>query len=99
MSPPRMRGSRAGDGAITLHPRFRGDDKHKNDEGEAMRKIRCVLASLIMLLALGTAARADDAVELRIMTFNVWLGGQQVNIGRVFDAIRAAKADIVLLQE
>jgi len=33
------------------------------------------------------------------MIFNVWLGGEQVNIGRVYDAIRAAKADIVLLQE
>ena len=33
------------------------------------------------------------------MIFNIWLGGDQVNIGRVYDAIRAAKADIVLLQE
>jgi endonuclease/exonuclease/phosphatase family metal-dependent hydrolase len=70
--------------------------------GEAMRKIRYILTSFVMLLALATAASAqtgDDAVELRIMIFNVWLGGDQVNIGRVYDAIRAAKADIVLLQE
>lgn len=64
-----------------------------------MRRLRNILTALVMLLALSTMAQADDAVELRIMTFNVWLGGQQVNIGRVYDAIRAAKADIVLLQE
>jgi endonuclease/exonuclease/phosphatase family metal-dependent hydrolase len=67
-----------------------------------MRQVRRILTSLALLLVLATTARAqtdDDAVELRIMIFNVWLGGDQVNIGRVYDAIRAAKADIVLLQE
>jgi endonuclease/exonuclease/phosphatase family metal-dependent hydrolase len=67
-----------------------------------MRQLRLILTSLALLLALATAASAqtdDDAVELRIMTFNIWLGGDQVNLGRVYDAIRAADADIVLLQE
>ena len=66
-----------------------------------MRKISDVLTSLVMLLALSTAARAqtDEAVELRVMIFNVWLGGEQVNIGRVYDAVRAAHPDIVLFQE
>ena len=66
-----------------------------------MRQVRRFLISLALLLALATAASAqtDDAVELRIMIFNVWLGGDQVNVGRVFEAIRAADADIVLLQE
>jgi endonuclease/exonuclease/phosphatase (EEP) superfamily protein YafD len=66
-----------------------------------MRQVRRILTSLALLVALGTAARAqsDEAVELRVMIFNIWLGGDQVNIGRVYDAIRAAKADIVLLQE
>src|SRR5262245_53450316 len=66
-----------------------------------MRKIRYALTSLVMLLTLvaGAKAQGDEAVELRIMTFNVWLGGDQVNIARVYDAIRAAKADIVLFQE
>ena len=69
--------------------------------GEAMRKIRYILTSLALLLGLSTPATAqtDEAVELRVMIFNVWLGGEQVNIGRVYDAIRAAKADIVMLQE
>jgi len=57
---------------------------------------------LALMLALTPAAvRAADGqpVELRIMTFNIWLGGDQVNLARTLDAIRAANADIVLLQE
>ncbi len=57
---------------------------------------------LVIGLVLGSAspARAEDApVELRVMAFNVWLGGDQVNYTRVVDAIRAADADIVCLQE
>jgi endonuclease/exonuclease/phosphatase family metal-dependent hydrolase len=69
--------------------------------GEVMRQLRLIMTSLAALLALATAAPAqtDETVELRVMIFNVWLGGEQVNIGRVYDAIRAAKADIVMLQE
>src|SRR5215510_1920898 len=68
--------------------------------GATMRILRSILTSLAVLLASAvTAAAADEAVDLRIMTFNVWLGGEQVNIERVFDAIGAADADIVLLQE
>jgi endonuclease/exonuclease/phosphatase family metal-dependent hydrolase len=63
--------------------------------------VQRVLTSLAVLLTLGAPALAqgDEAVELRVMIFNVWLGGDQVNLGRTFDAIRAADPDIVLLQE
>ena len=45
-------------------------------------------------------APADEApVTLRVMTFNVWYGGEQVSLGKVGEAIRAADADIVGLQE
>ncbi|HTO82408.1 MAG TPA: endonuclease/exonuclease/phosphatase family protein [Methylomirabilota bacterium] len=64
-----------------------------------MRILRSILTCLMVLASAATAAAADEAVDLRVMTFNVWLGGEQVNIGRVFDAIRAGDADIVLLQE
>src|SRR5262245_29981881 len=69
--------------------------------GEAMREIRQILTALVMLLALATtaAAQTDEAVELRVMIFNVWLGGDQVKIQRLHDAIVGAKADIVLFQE
>jgi endonuclease/exonuclease/phosphatase family metal-dependent hydrolase len=33
------------------------------------------------------------------MTFNIWLGGELVDFGKVVEAIRAADADIVGLQE
>lgn len=66
-----------------------------------MLQVQRVLAALALLLTLATPALAqtDDAVELRVMTFNIWLGGDQVNLGRTFDAIRAADPDILLLQE
>jgi endonuclease/exonuclease/phosphatase family metal-dependent hydrolase len=65
-----------------------------------MRGFRRILTAAALLLVLSTSAKAQsDEAELRVMIFNVWLGGEQVNIGRVFDAIRAAQPDIVLLQE
>jgi endonuclease/exonuclease/phosphatase family metal-dependent hydrolase len=66
-----------------------------------MPQVRGIVTALAAMLALTTAAAAqtDEAVELRVMIFNVWLGGEQVNLGRVYDAIRAAHADIVLFQE
>lgn len=39
------------------------------------------------------------AMELRVMTFNVWYGGEQVNFDTVVAALRAANADIVGVQE
>ena len=44
-------------------------------------------------------AEADEPVTLRVMTFNVWYGGEQVSLAKVGEAIRAADADIVGLQE
>jgi endonuclease/exonuclease/phosphatase family metal-dependent hydrolase len=37
--------------------------------------------------------------ELKVMTFNVWLGGNVVDIGQVVAAIEASDADVVGLQE
>ena len=38
-------------------------------------------------------------VVVRLLTFNLWRGGIQVDISRVVDAIRLSAADIVALQE
>lgn len=64
------------------------------------RSLRCA-ASLLCLHAFGSAAAApaDEPITLRVMTFNVWYGGEQVNIQKVGETIRAADADIVGLQE
>ncbi len=77
-----------------------------------MRSARWVLMAAVLVVAgflagPGSAAPAREAaagvegsgLDVRVMTFNIWLGGHQVNYGRVVDAIRAADADIVLLQE
>ena len=67
-----------------------------------MRRIlrTAIFAALLALLGItGTARAADEAVPLKIMIFNIWLGGDQVNMTRTLDAIRAADPDILLLQE
>ena len=67
-----------------------------------MRRIAqtAFLAALLALFGITGAARAaDEAVPLKIMIFNIWLGGDQVNMTRTLDAIRAADPDILLLQE
>src|SRR5262245_22427272 len=64
-----------------------------------MKRMLCALAAMLAL-TLGGAARADDApVPLRVMTFNIWYGGEQVSFAQVAEAIRAAKADVVGVQE
>ncbi len=59
-------------------------------------------AAWLALLAAGlpaAAAGADEAVTLRVMSFNVWYGGEQVSLAKVGEAIRAADPDIVGVQE
>src|SRR3954452_1819989 len=78
----------------------------------AMRRhrLRAVAAALATLLALTGASAAGaqrpavptpapTPVDVRVMTFNIWLGGDVVDFGKVIDAITAAGADIVGLQE
>ncbi|HEU4516283.1 MAG TPA: endonuclease/exonuclease/phosphatase family protein [Steroidobacteraceae bacterium] len=45
------------------------------------------------------AAADDGAITLRVMTFNVWYGGEQVSVEKIGEAIRAADPDIVGVQE
>jgi exonuclease III len=64
-----------------------------------------VLAGLLLAAVLSAvplmrpSAAEPTPVTLKVMTFNIWLGGDQVNFNKVIDAIRAADADIVCLQE
>jgi endonuclease/exonuclease/phosphatase family metal-dependent hydrolase len=75
-----------------------------------VRRRTAVLATALALaaLALVPAARAQapavplpapTPVDVRVMTFNIWLGGDQVDFAKVVEAIAAARADIVGLQE
>jgi hypothetical protein len=47
----------------------------------------------------GDADEAPGSVAVRVMTFNVWYGGVSVDLGQIGEAIRAAGADIVGVQE
>jgi len=62
--------------------------------------LRALALALCSLAPSMIACAADDEpVTLRVMTFNVWYGGEQVSLAKVGEAIRAAEADIVGVQE
>ena len=67
-----------------------------------MRRATTVLA-VVVAATLGAAAPAGAAprtpVDVRVMSFNVWLGGEVLDSGAVVRAIRDSGADIVGLQE
>jgi hypothetical protein len=78
----------------------------------AVRTLRpgAAVALLALLVALagttpataqqpGVPTPAATPARVRVMTFNIWLGGDVVDFGKVIDAITAARADIVGLQE
>lgn len=57
-----------------------------------------IAASVFAGLCLPVLAQ-DVPITLRVMTFNIWYGGEQVSLAKVAEAIRTADADIVGLQE
>ena len=54
-----------------------------------------LLASILAALAAAPARAAD----VDVMSFNIWLGGDVVDFGKVTEAIEASGADVVGLQE
>jgi endonuclease/exonuclease/phosphatase family metal-dependent hydrolase len=60
-----------------------------------VRRLSALCAALA-LLVLAAPAAADP---LTVMTFNVWYGGAQVEFDRIGNAIEAAGADVVGVQE
>jgi hypothetical protein len=60
---------------------------------------RVVALLVVVLLAAAAPAHAQAPTEVRVMTFNIWLGGDVVDSGSVIRAIQGANADIVGLQE
>lgn len=65
------------------------------------RRLRAAWLALALLAPAGPAAAdaQDEAVTLRVMSFNVWYGGEQVSLVKIGEAIRAADPDIVGVQE
>jgi hypothetical protein len=75
-------------------------------EGQMMkRRVSLAIAAVWAGITLSSAALGDEAaapypsVTLKVMTFNIWYGGQQTSLGQVIEAIKAAGADIVGIQE
>ena len=70
-----------------------------------MGRIRSVVvAALVLATSLTVAgpstAQVTEPVILKVMTFNIWYGATQTHgLGEVVEAIRAADADIVGMQE
>lgn len=56
---------------------------------------------MVLVVPLLTTAQATpiEPIEVRVMAFNVWVGGELVDFGKVAESIAAASADVVLLQE
>jgi endonuclease/exonuclease/phosphatase family metal-dependent hydrolase len=67
--------------------------------GGLRRWLGALVLAAGVVTGLGSARADEPGIDLRIMTFNIWYGGAQVNAGQVVEAIRAAKADIVGMQE
>lgn len=61
--------------------------------------IVCLLAALTPSMAPAAQGEKPAPFEVRVMTFNIWVGGELVDFGKVIEAIQAAKADVVGLQE
>jgi len=60
-----------------------------------------LLSGLFCALLLATASTSVHAEQLRVMTFNIWVGGEagRQPLSQTVKVIQAAKADIVGLQE
>jgi endonuclease/exonuclease/phosphatase family metal-dependent hydrolase len=67
----------------------------------ARRRSVALVALVLAACTAGTgpAAAAPAPTQVRVMTFNIWLGGDVVDFGNVIAAIKGARADIVGLQE
>jgi endonuclease/exonuclease/phosphatase family metal-dependent hydrolase len=69
-------------------------------ENNTMRRVQFIIAMILcLLLGAGRSAAQGSVVELRVMTFNIWVGGELVDFNKVIEAIELAQADVVGLQE
>ncbi|MBC7872100.1 MAG: endonuclease/exonuclease/phosphatase family protein, partial [Chitinophagaceae bacterium] len=64
-----------------------------------MRWLLVLVILLLLPMTISAQSAEPEPFELRVMTFNVWLGGELVDFGKVVEAIQAANADVVGLQE
>src|ERR671919_2875593 len=54
---------------------------------------------LLFLFLLSPLLGASEEIELSVMTFNIWYGGEQVSFAQTAEVIRAADPDLIGVQE
>ena len=54
---------------------------------------------LLLLFLFSPLLGVSEEVELKVMTFNVWYGGEQVSFAQTAEVIRAANPDLIGVQE
>jgi endonuclease/exonuclease/phosphatase family metal-dependent hydrolase len=54
---------------------------------------------LLFLFLFSPLLGASEEVELKVMTFNIWYGGEQVSFAQTAEVIRAANPDLIGVQE
>ena len=64
-----------------------------------MFKRLLVLSAMLIPLAAGAETVKPASVPVKVLTFNIWYGGDQLDFNAVIAAIKAADADVVGLQE
>jgi exonuclease III len=64
-----------------------------------MTKKWMVLFLILLGLLVAPINAQNPTITLKVMTFNVWLGGEIVNFDKVIEAIQKSEADVVGLQE
>ena len=66
-----------------------------------MPRLLALLFALLLPLspAALSSAWAQGMQELKVMTFNIWVGGDQVSMTKTLEAIQTSGAEVVLLQE
>ena len=64
-----------------------------------MFKRLLVLSAMLIPLAAGAKTVKPASVPVKVLTFNIWYGGDQLDFNAVIAAIKAADADVVGLQE
>lgn len=62
-------------------------------------RVWCITLFFVLFSLFTVVNTQAETTELRVMTFNIWLGGELVNFGKVVEAIEESNADIVGLQE
>ncbi len=63
------------------------------------RQKRLFKIILLLCCSVCLAVAPPEEIELRVMTFNIWYGGEQVSFSQIAEVIRSAHPDLIGIQE